>query len=44
MSREGDEVDVTETTPIVPEGPITEGASNAEAEQAVVGENDDESE
>jgi hypothetical protein len=44
VSREGDEVDVTETTPIVPEGPIVEGASNAEAEQAVVGENDDESE
>jgi hypothetical protein len=54
VSREGDEVDVTETTPIsevmrqsglvVLEGPIVEGASNAEAEQAVVeGENDDES-
>jgi hypothetical protein len=54
VSREGDEVDVTETTPfsevmrqsalVVPEGPIAEGASNAEAEQAVVeGENDHES-
>jgi hypothetical protein len=54
VSREGDEVDVTETTPIsevmrqsclvVLEGPIVEGASNAKAGQAVVGENDDESE
>jgi hypothetical protein len=54
VSREGDEVDVTETSQIsevmrqsglvVPEGPIDEGASNAEAEQAVVvGDNDDES-
>jgi hypothetical protein len=54
VSREGDKVDVTEIAPIsevmrqsglvVPEGPIAEGASNAEAEQAVVeGENDDES-
>jgi hypothetical protein len=55
VSREGDEVDMTETTPIsevmrqsglvVTEKVVVEGSSNAEAEQAMVeGEHDDGSE
>jgi hypothetical protein len=55
LSHEGDETEVTETTPIsevmrrsglvVPEEATAEGASNAEAEQAVAkGESDNQSE
>jgi hypothetical protein len=51
VSREGDKAKVTETTPIsevmrqsslvVPEKPVVEGTSNAEAEQIAVGEGSD---
>jgi hypothetical protein len=51
VSREGDEAEVTKTTPIsevmrqsglvVPEGPVAEGTLTAEAEQITVGEESD---